>query len=310
MCPESARVGSLTDGQLAVLPYIAGVFMKRHSVTAIVFNGGALMLALALSLDVTAAPATASGKLTFTTQQQLQASRDKQQARVTLLVAAFPGQSAAAASALISLGAKVLYREDSLDYLRVLIDTSRVEAAAALPSVRYVDLDEVLKLPNPRPDAFAGGVLQPSPSATTPLANPYLPTQDTKAAQFVTANPSFDGRGVTIAIIDSGVTLDHPALQTTSTGERKIVDWVTYTDPFTENDPTWLNMSAQVNGARFMFQAVQYTAPYAGSFRIAGRSRGVVRSMWSWAATPGTSSSNGRSGIPPGPTSVSTGSSR
>ncbi len=243
--------------------------MKRHSVTAIVFNGGALMLALALSLDVTAAPATASGKLTFTTQQQLQASRDKQQARVTLLVAAFPGQSAAAASALISLGAKVLYREDSLDYLRVLIDTSRVEAAAALPSVRYVDLDEVLKLPNPRPDAFAGGVLQPSPSATTPLANPYLPTQDTKAAQFVTANPSFDGRGVTIAIIDSGVTLDHPALQTTSTGERKIVDWVTYTDPFTENDPTWLNMSAQVNGARFMFQAVQYTAPYAGSFRIA-----------------------------------------
>ena len=36
-----------------------------------------------------------------------------------------------------------------------------------------------------------------------------------------------------------GVTLDHPALQTTTTGQPKIVDWVTYTDPFTDNDPTW-----------------------------------------------------------------------
>jgi subtilisin family serine protease len=95
-----------------------------------------------------------------------------------------------------------------------------------------------------------------------------MPTQDIGAAQFVTANPKFDGRGVTIGILDSGITLDHPALQTTSTGERKIIDWVTYTDPFTDDDPTWINMSAQVSGARFTYNGVSYAAPFAGSFRI------------------------------------------
>jgi hypothetical protein len=48
----------------------------------------------------------------------------------------------------------------------------------------------------------------------------------------------------------------------TSTGERKIVDWVTYTDPLTDGDPTWRSMTAfqpvtVVNG--------QFTAPFAGN---------------------------------------------
>ena len=30
--------------------------------------------------------------------------------------------------------------------------------------------------------------------------------------QFALANPTFDGRGVTIGIVDLGVSLDHPSL--------------------------------------------------------------------------------------------------
>jgi hypothetical protein len=84
------------------------------------------------------------------------------------------------------------------------------------------------------------------------------------------ANPTWDGRGVVVGILDLGVTLDHPSLLTTSTGERKIIDWVTYTDPFTDNDPTWVNMQAQVSGSTFTFgnPTVTYTAPAAGSYRI------------------------------------------
>ncbi len=95
-----------------------------------------------------------------------------------------------------------------------------------------------------------------------------MPIGETGASQFMAAHPTWDGRGVTIGIVDAGVTLDHPSLLTTSTGEPKIIDWVTGTDPFDDDDPTWLDMSAQVSGATFVFEGQTYTAPYAGSFRI------------------------------------------
>jgi subtilisin family serine protease len=75
------------------------------------------------------------------------------------------------------------------------------------------------------------------------------------------ANPTWDGRGVTIGIVDTGSSLDHPSLLTTSMGERKIIDWVTGTDPFTDNDPTWLNMQNLVRGRIFQFNGVSYLAP-------------------------------------------------
>jgi hypothetical protein len=66
---------------------------------------------------------------------------------------------------------------------------------------------------------------------------------------------------VTVGIVDSGIDLAHPSLNTTSTGERKIVDWVTATDPSfvngrnADNDPTWIDMSSpapgQPSGYRF-----------------------------------------------------------
>lgn len=243
--------------------------MRRSYIgSAIAICVTAVALSMGFSDDASAGAYARTGKLSHTTQLQLEALRDQGQRSVTLLIAAVSGQTATAKAAITSLGGKVMYSEDSIDYLRVVVDTAQVEKVAALASVRFVDLDEVLPLPEPRPDGAAALIPQAPPSAATPRANPYMPTQDTGAAQFVTANPTFDGRKVTIGILDSGVTLDHPSLQTTSTGEAKIVDWVTYTDPFTDDDPTWINMSAQVSGANVSFNGVSYTAPYAGAFRI------------------------------------------
>ena len=70
------------------------------------------------------------------------------------------------------------------------------------------------------------------------------------------AHPTWDGRGVTVGILDTGITLDHPSLLTTSTGERKIVDWVTATAETGDDDPTWLDMQTQVNGPTFTFGSV------------------------------------------------------
>lgn len=191
--------------------------------------------------------------------------------RVVLLIAATKGAITQAAADVSRLGGQIQYRDDTLGYLRASVPTAQVKAVAALASVQSVDVDELVPLPDPRPDpeGIAPIVNQVAPSAATPRDNAYLPIGETGAAQFTAAHPTWDGRGVTIGVVDLGITLDHPSLLTTSTGTRKIVDWVTGTDPFTDDDPTWLDMSAQVSGAQFTFSGRTYTAPAKGTYRIA-----------------------------------------
>jgi hypothetical protein len=137
-----------------------------------------------------------------------------------------------------------------------------------LAGIQAVDLNEVIPLDDPRPEGIQNPTPQTAPSAATPRNNAYMPVGETGAAQFTADHPTWDGRGVVVGIIDSGVTLDHPSLLTTSTGERKVIDWVTFTDPFIDDDPTWVDMSAQVAGSSFTFNANIYTAPANGSYRI------------------------------------------
>jgi hypothetical protein len=211
----------------------------------------------------------ASGKLGQRDEQLLLEAQQAGKSRVVLLIAVRNGASTQAVADISALGGQIQYRDDTLGYLRVSAPVGQAKAIAALSSVQSVDLDEVLTVPDPRPEGAVGTVPQAPPGAGTPRVNDYLPTRDTGAAQFVNAHPTWDGRGVKIGVVDLGITLDHPSLQITSTGERKIVDWVTGTDPFTDDDPTWLSMSAQVSGAQFTFSSVNYTAPANGTYRIA-----------------------------------------
>jgi Subtilase family/Bacterial pre-peptidase C-terminal domain len=191
--------------------------------------------------------------------------------RLVVLVAVTKGAINQAVADISRLGGQIQFRDDSLGYLRVSVPVGQVKALAALASVQSVDVDEMLPLPDPRPEPEASQPTQPQPppGAATPRDNAYLPIGDTGAAGFTAIHPTWDGRGVTIGVVDLGITLDHPSLLTTSTGERKVVDWVTGTDPFTDGDPTWLNMSAQVSGAQFTFSGRTYTAPGPGTYRIA-----------------------------------------
>jgi subtilisin family serine protease len=202
---------------------------------------------------------------------------------ITVLIAAQKGANRTVATGIASLGGTVRYREDQIDYIRATIPASKVEAAAALNGVQSLDVDAVIPLPDPRPGKGTDGQADPTPFApptgATPRDNPYMPIRDTGAAAFTAAHPTWDGRGVTVGILDTGVTLDHPALATTSVGTPKIIDWVTYTDPtFTaagvnrDNDPTWVRMATVVSGPSFTIgtgaSAVTYTAPSGGSFRF------------------------------------------
>jgi subtilisin family serine protease len=236
--------------------------------------GGLTLIVVASALFVVSVPALAGGNsggrsgLSKQDRQLLAAAKAKGSATVTLLVAAQPGATKQVAAGLQGLGAGIAYRDDALGYVRATVPTDKADAVPGLAGVQAVDVDDVISLDDPRPEGSVPATPQTPPSASTPNNNPYLPIGDTGASQFVAAHPTWDGRGVTIGIVDSGVTLDHPSLLTTSTGERKVVDWVTGTDPFTDNDPTWVNMAAQVNGASFTFESVAYTAPAAGTYRI------------------------------------------
>ena len=85
-----------------------------------------------------------------------------------------------------------------------------------------------MSIGDPTPDGATVPTPQPPPSAATPNNNPYMPTGDTGGSQFVAAHPTWDGRGVTVGIVDSGVTLDHPSLLTTTTIiGRSILDFRT-----------------------------------------------------------------------------------
>ncbi len=238
-----------------------------------VFPMFSLVLVLAVMFSVVgpvAAQSGSGGGLSKHDRELLAEAIANGQSTVTLLIAAQRGANKRVAQGIASLGGTVRFREDDIDYIRAIVPIDQVEAAATLNGVQALDLDEIIPLEDPRPDGAVNPTPQTPPSASTPNNNPYMPIGDTGASQFMAANPTWDGRGVTVGILDTGISLDHPSLLTTSTGERKILDWVTATDPFTDNDPTWVNMQAQVSGSTFTFGTppVTYTAPAAGLYRI------------------------------------------
>lgn len=52
-----------------------------------------------------------------------------------------------------------------------------------------------------------------------------LPKQDLGVAAFLAAHPEYDGRGIRVAVLDTGIDPGHPFLQETPDGRRKLVDW-------------------------------------------------------------------------------------
>ena len=187
--------------------------------------------------------------------------------RVTLIVATTEGETDSVVNGLEDLGGSVMSRYDQVGYVSVNLPTKSVTKAADLSDVEGVDLDEVVENPSPSATTRRGAaaVAQEGPGPDTPDSNPFMPTRDTGAIAFKQRYPNSDGRGITIGILDSGVDLDHPALAETTTGERKIVDWVTATSPL--EDPTWRFMSTEVTGPTFTYQSQTWTAP-AGTYRI------------------------------------------
>ncbi|MEU9300225.1 S8 family serine peptidase [Streptomyces sp. NPDC048269] len=252
-------------------------------VAALAATGAAPVFAASGADNPGASPAVKSAdqKIGSADAELLQEAKAKGDATVTVMVATAPGQTKQVADQLDAVqGASVGQTYDKLGYVRATLPTGKAEvalkAAAKLSSVHGIDLRHEIQLPDPRPDTHgeSGAVKKTAaetyaaPDKNTPAKNPYNPSFETGAVDFVAKNPQADGRGVTIGILDSGVDVSHPALQKTTTGERKIVDWVTATDPIADGDATWRAQITPVTSAGGAFTAggQSWKAP-EGSFQ-------------------------------------------
>ncbi|MEV7563640.1 S8 family serine peptidase [Streptomyces tanashiensis] len=285
---RSSIPGSSTHGprRAARIAAAAGL------VAALVATGAAPVLAAeAPAATPPVKSSNPADKLGAIDAQRLTEAEASGEKNVTVLVATVPGATEQVTAQLDAVaGASVGKQQDALGYVRATLPTAKaaaaIKAATQLSSVQSVDLQAEIALDDPTPDAGAatGAVAgttvtttYPAPGRNTPAKNPYNPSHETGAVDFVKEHPKADGRGVTIGILDSGVDLGHPALQKTTTGERKIVDWVTATDPLTEGDATWRAQVTPVAGPVFTAATQSWTAP-AGSYQF---------SRFSEAATAG-----------------------
>ena len=159
-------------------------------------------------------------------------ARAQNKQEITLLIASSPGANGKVVQVVKSAGGKVQYQDDDVSYLRVKVPTDSVEKIAQSPDVEALNIDGgvvYVSQDSVQPNKSQGGKnrVRP-PDDNTPADNPYLPSRDMGVPQFISAHPTFDGRGVTVAIIDTNIDMLTPELQTAKTLDgsptRKILD--------------------------------------------------------------------------------------
>ena len=240
---------------------------------------------------------------------ELAQARARGETEVVVVIASMPGRNARVAALIAEMGGRVGFRFDEVDYVRAWVPVDRVDELAGHADVHSADIAIANR---PRSFGLAGGepadglplpaagapamdtrvpvAGEPDPSGALtpamdtvwppvlserPIAVRYSPLGDLRATDFLEENPTFDGRGVTIAQIDMFPDMLLPELQTAYTLDGqpvpKIEIYRSVLDPEIEDDGRWLEMDDMVEatGGSFVYRDSSYTAPRDGVFRIA-----------------------------------------
>jgi hypothetical protein len=194
-----------------------------------------------------------------------------------VVIASRHGRNSAVAADVVRLGGEVHFRADEVDYLRARMPIDHIVALANLDDVQSLDIDVDFDKFDPTLDFGPGDKEKPSavpPDPDTPLSHPYLPSTDMDIDRFRVANPTFDGRGVTLAILDATPDMLLPELQSATSLDgqpiRKIANLLAATDPRDDDDPMWIKMDKQVHAqnGKFTIDGVTYVAPAYGDYRF------------------------------------------
>lgn len=224
---------------------------------------------------------------------ELAQARARGESDVLLIIASMSGRNGQMASAIEDMGGTIQYRDDEVDYLRARVPLDRIEELTAKPALHSVDVS--LTPGRPRAFALADGEVGTAPelplveavqaaAADTvwplvltdrPLTDRYHPWGDVRAREYLQENPTYDGRGVMIAMIDMNPDMLLPELQVAKNLDGasipKIAIYETALDVREEDDGRWLHMDDVVEaaGGTFTYRDSTYTAPRDGLFRIA-----------------------------------------
>jgi Subtilase family len=211
----------------------------------------------------------------------------KGQRHVRLLIASAPGCNREVAGFVKGLGGSVEYEADEVDYLRVKVLVEVAEGIAIFPLVQAIAIagaalytfpEMHAETPTSFPQASTELRKTPrSPGPDTLAENPYLATQDIGAPQFIAKHPTFDGRGVTVGIVELMSDFLIPELQTAKSldgaDQKKIAGAADMLEP--EDDatlplspPTVDTHEVHVAGGQFTDADLVYWALADGSYRF------------------------------------------
>src|SRR6185503_3868528 len=220
---------------------------------------------------------------------------------VTVIIAAMPGATGQLARTIQAMGGTIRFRDDQVDYIRARVPVDSVERLSHDTSVHSLDItmkgadrgfgasgtesfapaDVLPFAPASRLNIEARaagpdtGSVWPPKQSDYPLAHRYDPLRDMNGVGFRKQHPTWDGRGVTLALIDNNPDPLEPELQQARTLDgrvvKKIFTYATAIDPDDEEEGRWLKMKEQVTASAgtFTYDGKTYKAPRDGTFRLA-----------------------------------------
>jgi len=214
--------------------------------------------------------------------------------KLQVLLAVQIGKEASVIKHLQRLNGSVQFLDAPVGYIRVLVPTTRFADLIGDPLIASYQISTFSKgawyrdgPPQSNAEMYRGYEVPEKPKApkTPERKLPVITAEEARqigytaddglgTKEFLTEHPTFDGRGVTIALIETGEhNFTHPALQTSLTlgGEntRKVIGLLNSIDP-ADPDESRVTMVDQLRalGTWAKFENRTYVLPHPGAFRI------------------------------------------
>jgi hypothetical protein len=206
-------------------------------------------------------------------------------ADVTVEVLSAAGCGQALLGSLDRLGAEVRFVDERVGYAQIVLPKDKVLDVLDLPGAAAAVVDANASRANPYSSSFVPfaerrpapvpPIAVPFPRVATdlPPGGPYFAADEAGLTAFWQKHPEADGRGVRVAVLDSGFDLLHPALQMAKDRDGnlvpKVADIIILSAP-NDKDPGWVQFGEPIQVVNGTFAAAgrSWTAPHDGSLRF------------------------------------------